>query len=57
MAGHPSDSKYKDMKKTKLLPKLPITTHDTTNTNYMFGTNIVCVRGKALRNKQSRVFM
>ena len=55
MVGHPTDREYKDMVINKLLTNFPITAHDKTNANYMFGPDLAGVRGKILRNKPSRV--
>ena len=55
MAGHTTDRKYKDMVSNKLLPNLPITTHDTNNENSMFGPDLSGVRVKIVRNKPIRV--
>ena len=37
------------------LTKFHIASHDITNAKYMFGTDLVGVRVKTVRNKQSRV--
>ena len=55
MVGYPTDREYKDMVNIKLLLNFSITTHDITNTNSMFGTNLVYARRKTVRNKQRRV--
>ena len=55
MAGHPTYCEYKDMGSNKTLPNCPITTHDITTANSMFGTDLSGVRVKTTRNKPSRV--
>ena len=57
MVEHPIDRKYNDMLINKLLPNFPIATDEITNINSMFGPDLVCVRGKKVRNKPSRVDM
>ena len=57
MVEHPIDRKYNDMLIKKLLPNFPIATDEITNINSMFGPDLVCVRGKKVRNKPSRVDM
>ena len=52
---HSTYREYKYVLSNKLLPNSPITTHDITNINYMFGHNLVGVRGTKVRNKPSRV--
>ena len=56
MVGHPIDRKYKDMVTKKLLQNCPITTHDITNADYMFGPNLACLRVNTVRNKPIRVY-
>ena len=51
---HPTDHEYKNMVGNKILPNFPITTHEITNENYMFGPDLAGVRGE-MRNKQIRV--
>ena len=40
MVGHLTYRKYKDMASNKLLANFPITTHDITNADSMFGSNL-----------------
>ena len=55
MLGHPIDHKYKYMVSNRLLLSFPITTHDITNANYMFGTDLEYVGGNTVIKKSSRV--
>ena len=43
------------MVSNKPLLNFPITAHDITNTKYIFGLNLACVRVKTVINKPSRV--
>ena len=52
MVGNPTDRKDQDTVSKKLLPNCPITTHEITNANSMFGTNLAGVWGKTGRKTQ-----
>ena len=51
--GTPTNRKCKDVVGKKLLPNWPITTYDINNENYIFGTDLVGVRVKAVIKKLS----
>ena len=55
MVGNPTDFKYKDMVSDKILPNFPIITHDITNANSMFVTDLSSVRGKIVRKNPSKL--
>ena len=55
MVRHPADREFKDMASNKLVPNCPITTHDISNENSMFGPELSGVKGKTPRKKPSKV--
>ena len=57
MVVHPTDREYKDVASNKLVPKFPIITHDITNANSTFGTNLAGLRVNSARNKPIRDYM